>query len=179
MALSNSTEVRIIQRGEYYLTPMSKEHIDGFLEVISIENQREILLQGYPSIEVALNRMMEQAEVYIARHNNGDIIFVGGLWHNDDMDFPQMFALFSEEIKSNFKMLARGSLMLVSFFDKTQSAMSMSILSEYSPMVQWATWLGFEPVGLSDHNDNQYVDFVRCNPTKKNVYDSTSRPVMH
>jgi hypothetical protein len=69
--------------------------------------------------------------------------------------------------------------MLVNFFDQTQDGMTMTILAEYDSMVQWATWLGFEPVGITESGKNKYVEFVRCNPNKKNVYDSPLRPIMH
>ena len=76
-------------------------------------------------------------------------------------------------------MLARGSRMLVNFFDKTQPNMTMTILADYEGILQWAAWLGFEPVGTSVVGENKYVEFVRCNPNKKNVYDSSLRPIMH
>jgi len=42
-------------------------------------------------------------------------------------------------------------------------------------MLDWAGWLGFEAVGVSEG----YVDFVRCNPAQKNVYDKSLRPITH
>lgn len=179
MALKSSTEIKIINRGKYYLTPFQSHHIEEFEKVISPENTREILLMGHKTINEALHEMFNTAEVYLAREEGGDIIFVGGLWHSEDLEFPQLFALFSNAIVNNFAMLARGSKMLINFFDKTQGGLCMTILSDYEDMLSWAAWLGFEPVGTVSANNSTYVDFVRCNPNQKNVYDLSSRPVMH
>lgn len=103
---------------------------------------------------------------------------VCGLWYDGevgDQDFPQLYAMFSEKIKDNFHAMARGSKMLVNFFDKTENYMTMTILSDYQIMLDWAGWLGFEAVGVSEG----YVDFVRCNPAQKNVYDKSLRPITH
>lgn len=172
-------EVKIMSRGGAYLTPMREHHIPELLEVLSQENRRELKLLGYADIIFALRDMYESSEVYIVRNKNGDMVFAGGLWHEANEEWPQMFAMFSYKVRENFKLLARGSKMLVSFFDQTQHGMSMTILSEYEFMLDWAAWLGFEAVGVSANGPNKYVEFVRCNPNKTNVYNSSSRPVTH
>ena len=176
---SESTEVRIMQRGKYYLTPYTNKHLEEVIEVLSIENVEELSFLGYEGPKDALQDLPDIAEAYIVRKEDGPIIFVGGLLFEDDGQWPQMFAMFSETIRQNFHVLARGSKMLVNFFDKTQSGMSMTILAKHGDMLQWASWLGFEVVGETIFNGNRYIDFVRCNPNKKNVYDGTLRPVMH
>ena len=121
--------------------------------------------------------MVETAEVYLVRDGNGEIIFVGGVYI--DEEDPQMFALFSTKIGNNFKVLARGSKMLVSFFDNTYSLMTMTINARYEAMLNWAAWLGFQPVGTSEWKKHQYIEFVRCNSSKNYVSHETSRPVIH
>ena len=37
----------------------------------------------------------------------------------------------------------------------------------------------FEAVGIISNNEIEYVDFVRCNPNQKDVYDGTLQPVIH
>ena len=37
--------------------------------------------------------------------------------------------------------------MLVNYLEQTQPQMTMTILADYEIMVDWAVWLGFEPVG--------------------------------
>ena len=92
---------------------------------------------------------------------------------------PQLFALFTKHITKNFKGLARGSKMLISFLDQSYPDLSMQIAKEYESMLNWAVWLGFEPVGFSDWKNITYVDFVRCNPTQNCVSHKLSRPVIH
>jgi len=104
---------------------------------------------------------------------------VGGLWYNDDRESPQMFSMFSDGLKQNFHAMARGSKLLVNFFDQSETYMSMTILADYEGMLNWAAWLGFEPVGIHQVDANKYVDFVRCNPDKKIVYNEALRPVTH
>jgi hypothetical protein len=45
--------------------------------------------------------------------------------------------------------------------------------------LDWAAWLGFEAIGVTEFNSNHYVDFVRCISPQKSAYSETSRPVMH
>lgn len=170
-------EVKIISRGGAYLTPMYEHHIPELLEVLSKENKRELILLGYDDIQSAINQMIEQAEVYIARNKDGDLVFVGGVFHGGDL--PQMFAMFSHKIKENYKMLIRGSKLFVDFLDRTQTIMCMTILADYEFMLDWASWLGFEAIDVSHNGPHKYVEFVRCNPNKSNVYNLTSRPVTH
>lgn len=172
-------EVRIMSRGEAYLTPMRQHHIAELMQVLSPENRRELILLGYDDVHTAIQEMYDSSEVYIVRNKDKDLVFVGGLWHEANEHWPQMFAMFSYKVRENFKLLARGSKMLVSFFDQTQGGMSMTILSDYEFMLDWASWLGFEAVGVSMNGENKYVEFVRCNPNKSNVYNLTSRPVTH
>ena len=171
--------MKILSRGKYYLTPFTAYHIEEVVQNLSEENKRELSLWGHTDVEQALIEMYESSECYIARKEGGPFLMVGGLWHDDDQEFPQMFSMFSKDFAEHFTAIARGSRMLVNFFDKTQAMLSMTILSDYQFMVQWATWLGFEPVGITESNSHKYVEFVRCNPNQKGVYDSASRPVMH
>ena len=174
-----TTELRIIERGGYYLTPFQRHHIKEFLPRLSNENIKELIELGHTNINEALHEMVDISEVYLVRDRAMGIVFVGGIMYSSPEDVGQMFALFTNDIKENFNVLARGSKMLMSYFDKTHPMLEMTINARYDMMVQWATWLGFEIVGISEHENNQYVEFVRCNPMEKNVSHETSRPVMH
>ena len=92
----NSTEVKIIQRGQYYLTPFQPYHIDEVVEHLSSENIEELALLGYTNIREAITDMYETSECYIARKEGETFLAVGGLWYNEDQDCPQMFAMFSD-----------------------------------------------------------------------------------
>ena len=181
-ASSNSTEVKVLTRGGYYLTPFTLDHIPEVVAGLSYESRRELELLGHIDIAQALHEMFECSDCYIVRKQDEDFMMVCGLWYSGDVgdqDFPQLFAMFSDKIKDSFYTMARGSKMLISFFDKTESHMVMSILAEHQIMLDWASWLGFEAVGVSNLNSASYVDFVRCNPSQKNVYDGVLRPITH
>lgn len=179
LALNRSTEVKILKRGDYYLTPFTLGHVDEVAENLSSENKRELILLGHKDIKQALHEMYETADSYLCRRNDDTFLMVGGLWYNDDRESPQMFSMFSDGLKQNFHAMARGSKLLVNFFDKSEIYMSMTILADYEGMLNWAAWLGFEAVGVHQVDANKYVDFVRCNPDKKIVYNKTLRPVTH
>lgn len=134
---------------------------------------------GHIDVREALREMYETSECYLCRKQGDTFIMVGGLWFDDDQEWPQMFAMFSDKIKESFHAMARGSKMLTNFFDQTQHGMSMVVNADYEFILDWAAWLGFEAVGVSADGPHKYVDFVRCNPKVKNVYDEASRPVMH
>ena len=174
-----STEAKILQRGEYYLTPFTLDHIDEVIRGLTKENVKELVLLGYTDIRKALVDMHESSECYLCRKNNEEFIMVGGLWFSEDQDFPQMFSMFSKNFANHFTAIAKGSIMLVNLFDQTQDHISMTILSDYKFMLRWANWLGFENVGVVLSNGNKYVEFVRCNPNQKDVYDCTLQPVIH
>jgi len=166
---NRSTEVKILTRGDYYLTPFTLGHINEVAENLSSENKRELILMGHTDIKETLYEMYECSECYITRRNDESFLMVGGLWFDGAKD-AQMFAMFSEGLKQNFHALARGSKLLVNFFDKTEEIITMRVLAEYEPILNWASWLGFEAVGVSERDSYKYVEFVRCNPNKKLVY---------
>ena len=176
---NRSTEVKILKRGDYYLTPFTLGHVDEVAENLSPENKREILLLGHTDVRQALHEMHETADSYLCRRNDDTFLMVGGLWYNDDRESPQMFSMFSDGLKQNFHAMARGSKLLVNFFDRSETYMSMTILADYEGMLNWAAWLGFEAVGIHQVDANKYVDFVRCNPDEKIVYNKALRPVTH
>lgn len=173
------TEDKIFSRGQFYLTPFKEHHIDEVYKNLSNENKEELYFLGHLDIRKALHEMMSQSQCYLVRKEGEGFMAVTGLWYYEDADFPQMFAMFSKDIKNNFQAMARGSRTLVSFFDQTEPAMTMTIYAKYTFMIDWATWLGFEPVGITEAGDAEYVEFVRCNPNENNVYDGASRPIIH
>jgi len=172
-------DVKLLTRGKYYLTPLRKDHLPEIEKYLSQENKRELKLLGYENIMDALEEMQEYSECYLARKEGEPFLFVGGLWFSGGDDLPQMFAMFSDQLGSNFTAIARGSKMLMDYLDQTNPNTTMTILSEYEHMLQWATWLGYEPVGVAANGAAKYVEFVRCKYPYESVYDDTSRPVMH
>jgi len=172
-------EAKIISRGKLYLTPLKQHHLQEIHDNLHPENIRELKLMGYDDIMVALEQMLRDSDCYLARKEGGPFLFVGGLWFDQDQEFPQVFAMFSKNMKKDYVSLARGSRMLINFFDQMFPNTTMTILSDYEGMLNWATWLGYEPVGIIEHGENSYVEFVRCTIPPKDVYDDESRPMMH
>lgn len=172
-------EVKVLKRGKNYVTPFSEAHIEELCVSLAPESKYELRCLGYHSTKEALMEMLSNAECYVAKSDGGPILAVGGVFFDHTAETPQFFTMFTVEVKENFTALARTSKMFVNFFDQTQPSMSLSILSEFELMLDWAAWLNFEAVGISEHNGHSYVEFVRCNPKQKNVSDNPSRPVMH
>tara|TARA_Y100000592_G_scaffold87170_1_gene141412 strand:+ start:4505 stop:5044 length:540 start_codon:yes stop_codon:yes gene_type:complete len=170
-------EVKILQSGSYYMTPFYEHHISEIYSILHSETERELINLGYPTIFEALCDLQKDSEVYVVRDKNWNIMMASGVFFSEEP--PQLFALFTKHITTNFKGLARGSKLLMSFLDQSYDDLSMQIAEEYVSMLNWAVWLGFHPVGFSDWKNIRYVDFVRCNPTKNCVSDKTSRPVIH
>jgi hypothetical protein len=172
-------DVKLLKRGKYYLTPLRKDHLPEIEKYLSQENRRELKLLGYENVMDALEEMQEYSECYLARKEGEPFLFVGGLWFSGEEDMPQMFAMFSNQLEENFTAIARGSKMLMDYLDQTNPNTTMTILSEYEHMIQWAVWLGYEPVGVAASGAAKYVEFVRCKYPHESVYDDISRPVMH
>ena len=172
-------EAKIIKRGNFYLTPFTKDHVEEVIANLSPENVREINLLGYHNVRECIEEMMKYSDCYLVRKEGEVFTAISGLWYEDGKETPQFFAMFSKNIKKNFTSIARGSRMLITFFDRTQDEMCMRILSDHQFMLDWASWLGFEAIGVTQFNSNHYVDFVRCISPQKSAYSETSRPVMH
>ena len=170
-------EIKILSQGAFYMTPFREYHIQEFLKVIHTETLIELYNLGYESITDALKNVVDTSESYIVKDKSGTILLVCGLVHDDET--PQMFALFTLNLKQNYKSLVRSSRSLVSFFHRAHPLITMTISTKYNDMLQWAAWLGFEAVGMSEHKKINYVEFVRCNSSKNYVSHETSRPVMH
>lgn len=168
-----------MKRGRFYLTPFTLDHIEEVVEGLSAENRRELKLLGHSDVRKALLDMHETSECYLCREEGESFTMIGGLWFGADEAWPQMFAMFSDKIKSNWHAMARGSRMFVSHFDQSHDGMSMTVNADFEFILNWSAWLGFEPVGVSVLGFEKYVEFVRCNPRQKNIKDELSRPAMH
>lgn len=172
-------EKKIMQRGKYYLTPFQYQHVQELLPILSVESIKESYVLGYNNPKQMLDEVFEYSESYVVREEGGPLICIAGLFHDEGNDYPQMYAMFTKDVAKKHTVLARGSKMLVSFFDQQTEGMSMSIMERHGDMCQWAAWLGFEPVGIQEYNDFNFVDFVRCNPNFSDGSKKTSRPMMH
>jgi hypothetical protein len=169
----------VLRQGKYSLTPVILEDLDEIVEHLSEQNVEELMLLGYDSVNEAIEDMITNSECYIARKDGHRFTFVGGLWPDAEGDPPQMFAMFSSDLRKNFVSIAKGSKALIKMFDHYHDTMTMTILAKNEGMLNWASWLGFYPVRITEQHGEQYVSFVRCIMPKTNVYTGESRPVMH
>ena len=168
-------EKRIIERGKAYLTPMLDYHINEFASIMHPSNKAEIKDFGYHSVHQLLTNVFNETESYVCRNKDGNLCFIGGLSHAEES--PQMFTIFANNLEHNVVLTAKMSKSLLHMYEKVHPTITMSILSKNEHMLNWACWLGFEPVELSV--DEKFVEFVRCNPNKKDVYDGALQPVIH
>ena len=172
-------EAKIIKRGKYYLTPLLHSHVNEICSNLPPEGLYDFHCLGYDDPREAILEMMEVSEVYVVKSEDGPILCLTGLAFDIDIELPQFFCVFTNEVKKNLRLLIIGSRMIIEFFDKAHPKLCMSILSEFPIMINWATSLGFEPVGFSEVLGHKYVEFVRCSHVEKNVSPKSSRPVMH
>lgn len=171
------TEAKIISRGKAFLTPMQHYHIEEMVDIIHPANLREIKEGGYPDIYEALHIMYDRTDSYVCRNADGDIIFISGLWYYPNCDTPQMFFVFANNISQNVMLLAKMGKALLGIFDAAHSQIKMNVLCRHEDMLNWACWLGFEPVWVNE--ETTHVHFVRCNNYKNSVSNKASRPVVH
>ena len=172
---SIDSEKQIIKRGRAYLTPMLDYHVEEFEHIMHSSNKLEIKDFGYHSVNQALSEIFNDTESYVCRNKYGNIVFVGGLSFLEES--PQMFTIFANSLEHNVILTAKMSKALLNMFDKLHPIITMTILSKNEHMLNWACWLGFEPIEMS--NDNRFVEFVRCNSEQDDVYNKLLRPVVH
>lgn len=171
-ASKNFTEVKIIKRGDAYITPLKPNHLSEI--ILHKKNAEEVLSFGYDGVFDALKAVYKNSEAYICRNKDGKIIFISGLWFSRDED-PQMFFIFSKYISENVFLMAKMGKALLNMFDICHPTITMNILAKNKRMIYWAEWLGFSFVGT----DNVFIEFVRCNFNENNVTHKTLRPITH
>lgn len=170
--------VEIMRRGKVFLTPLKHKHFEEIERNLSPESVRELELMGYEPAD-ALETAVETSQAYAIIHDEDGILCISGLSFFHDLHCPQMYAMFTTKAKAHRLSLLRGSKMLLAFFSAQHSALCMTILTENDIMLQWASWLGFEAVGISNVEGAVYANFVRCENDDAYVETEGSRPVMH
>ena len=104
------TEVKILKRGRYYMTPFTLRQLDEVVNNLSDENKHELALLGHTDLEQAIIEMYETSECYLVRAEGESFIAVGGLFYSDDQQYPQMFCMFSDKIKKHLNWSAKIDL---------------------------------------------------------------------
>ena len=170
-----TAEKKVIKRGKAYLTPMKHYHIQEFAHIVHPKNKAETKDFGYNSFQESIEEMYDDSEAYVCRNANGDIVFIGGLDLSEDV--PHMFSIFANNLDYNVVLVAKMSKSLLNMFDRVHPVITMTILSKNEHMLNWACWLGFEPVEMSP--DKKFVEFVRCNFQNYDVNNKSLRPIVH
>ena len=70
-------EVKILTRGDYYMTPLKSFHREEFKENLSEENKQELAMLGHTDLDEVFNVMSETAQAYVVRRTGKPLIFVG------------------------------------------------------------------------------------------------------
>ena len=94
-------EAKIIKRGNFYLTPFTKDHVEEVIANLAPENVREINLLGYQNVRECIEEMMQYSDCYLVRKEGEVFTAISGLWYEDNRETPQFFAMFSKNIKKH------------------------------------------------------------------------------
>ena len=172
-------EKRLMEKKGAYITPMKQHHISEITQNICEESLEELRDLGWRHPLDFVSAIHNKSEVYICRNKNKDFIFLSGLTFREEGQFPIFFSLLSNKIRKNKYIAFRMSKALVKFFDQTELGMMTQISHKYPSMMQLAVILGFEPMGFVSSKNPEYIEFVRCNPNKINVYNNSLRPISH
>lgn len=155
------------------LVPLAPIHIREIL--VTKEMIKDARLLGYDSTQEMFEYMLIETESYAVLDDSDTVIVITGLFHQDGADSPQMYAMFSAHAKGKGKSLFRASRALVDHFHRWHPVLRMIISSQFPFMLQWATWLGFEPVM---HDAEGFIHFVRCNDEQV-AFQAEHRPTKH
>jgi len=150
------------------------EHIVSFSKTVSAENVRELReFYGLDPTEAILN-LVDDDSVYAVVYNDKVVCLTS---INDD---GLMWALFSADINDNSIRFVRASRALIEYYHRAHDQIECRVWTENGKALQWLTYIGFEPVGVSRYGDHHdYVTFVRCNPDAMRNRAELLRPVIH
>lgn len=163
----------LIKHGKFELHQLREADVLPFYLNLSSENVREfdVLYQRDP-----YSALLEEAgqDMTHAVKIEDKAIAVTGVYQG------VLWAMFSKDIKKNWRGLVRGSPKLISFYHQFFDKLECHIWVENEFTMNWLGHLGFEAKSIDlDDNDNPIVHFVRCNFKRNHVGSKPSRPVMH
>lgn len=177
MVLKNYMEPNVLMKqGQLVLVPASMKHVIPLAETLSSENKLELDLFDRAPTEFLIEHVKKDS-VYVVEKNNIPLCITGV--EPDGKQTGFMWAMFAEDMKKNWFSFLKASPDLVNFLHNDYYKLNMNVLECHESILNWAIWLGFEPEAVIKGQNIDYVHFVRCNLLKKNVYNLTSRPVIH
>lgn len=163
----------LVKHGKFELYKLREADVLPFYLNLSKENAREFEVLYDEDPYSSLLEIVQEDLVHAVKVDRKTIaitgVYQGVFW-----------ALFSKDIKKNWRGLVRGSPKLISFYHQFFDQMECNIWSENEFTLHWVTHLGFEPKQLyTDENGHPMVHFVRCNYWFDDIHSKISRPVMH
>lgn len=156
------------------LVPLNRSHLKEILVTQEMINEARLL--GYDSTQQLFEAMFVEDEAYAVLDGNDEVIVLTGLVHDQDMSGPpQMFAMFSAKAKEKKFSVLRASQRLVDHYHRFHPCLQMGVHKSFPFMIQFATWLGFEPRAI---DDDGFIIFVRCNDEGLEL-EAKHRPTKH
>ena len=176
MALRNFMADYIMKQGLLTLVPAHMKHVIPLSETLSEENKFELSLFNREPLDFFME-FVRKKNVYVIEKADKPLGIVGV--EPDGYQTGLMWAMFAEDMQKSWFSFLKASPALVEFLHGNYYKLNMNILESNERIIQWAIWLGFEVDTVVDGENINYVHFVRCNLSKKNVYNLESRPVIH
>tara|TARA_R110002124_G_scaffold51341_1_gene148653 strand:- start:26 stop:538 length:513 start_codon:yes stop_codon:yes gene_type:complete len=166
----------IMKQGLLTLVPADIKHVIPLSETLGEKNRFELSLFDREPLEFFME-FVKKENVYVVEKANTPLAIVGV--EADGHQTGLMWAMFAEDMQKNWFSFLKASPKLVEFLHGNYYKLNMNILESNERIIQWAIWLGFDVDVVVDGENINYVHFVRCNLSKKNVYNLESRPVIH
>lgn len=155
------------------LWPLMPKHIFPFYENMSDETRHEFefvyCIEPLRGLLDVLNDQM----VYAVTQGDS-VLSITGV---DDAGV--MWAIFSKDMRKNFKKFARGSFELIRFYHHFFPELRCIIWNESQMIYRWLQFIGFELEAEVTDGRVDFFQFVRCKDYEDNVHSFVSRPVMH
>jgi len=168
----------ILNSRDLSLVLFDERHVLPFFLTASEETRHEMSEIYDADLLEQLNALVGDADVFVVE-KNGQPLAILGLEYISNTE-GLFWCLFAEGMKDNWVSFIRASRGLINFLHTHYPKISVDTWIGNDKICQWLSWLGFESQFITeDINSNKFVHFVRCNSDTKNVYNLSSRPVLH
>jgi len=167
----------LFSHGGFDLVPMQKRHIVPFLNDMAAYNIAEYQDESDNLLSILID-MQKHEDCFVVEKNGSPIQIVGVQAIGNQQS--QMWSMFTNEMERSWIGVVKFSPRIISYIHQTYYEIHLSVNAEDLGVIKWMIWLGFSISStVDDESGDTYVQFVRCNPDRKNVYALSSRPVMH
>jgi hypothetical protein len=168
----------ILKSRDLSLVLFDERHILPFLLTASDETRHEMSEIYDADLAEELTLLIGEPDVFVVEKDGQPLAILGLQYVSNGEGL--LWCLFAEGMKDNWVSFIRASRSLINFFHNHYPEISVDTWIGNEKICQWLSWLGFESKFLTeDTNSNKFVHFVRCNSDTKNVYNLSSRPVLH